>query len=232
MGPLVSSVTLRNPSLLARAAMTVDHISGGRLELGVGAGGAPLDHSMTGIEQLEPLERVERLEELVQVIGDLFRDGASDHRGPHLRIEDAVLNPAPLQRPRPPLVVGALGPRAMQIAARYGDRWNSYPVGTGKRLSAGILSGDEAFELMSERSARFDRYCAEAERDPGEVQRSLLTFFGYRDPWPDVDTFARFIARYRAIGFTEFVVYGPTDTEGEVSLGRLTEAWRNGAFDS
>ena len=232
LGPLVSSVTLRNPALLARAAMTVDHISDGRLKLGVGAGGAPLDHSMTGIERLEPLERMERFGEFVEVIDGLLRDGTTRHEGRHFKIEDAVLSPRPVQRPRPPLVIGALGPKGMRIAAQHADVWNSYPVATGKRLSAGILSGDEAFDLMGERVALFDNYCRGAGRDPAEVQRSLLTFFGYRDPWPDVDTFRKFVERYRGVGFSDFVVYFPQEPEGEEAFSRLVDAWGAGNLDT
>lgn len=231
LGPLVSSLTLRNPALLARTAMTVDHISRGRLKLGIGAGGAPLDHSMTGIESLEPLERVERFGEFVEVIDQLLRDGSSQHEGRYFEMEGAVLRPLPLQHPRPPLVIGALGPKGMRIAARRADVWNSYPVATGRRLSAGILSGEEAFDLMRARATVFDDFCGEAGREPSDVQRSLLTFFGYRDPWPDVETFARFVERYRGIGFSDFVVYFPQDGDGEEAFGRLIDAWLAGDFD-
>src|SRR5665811_1323736 len=111
LGPLVSSVTLRSPALLARMALTVDHVSGGRLELGIGPGGAPLDYRMTGLPTWEPRERVDRLEETLTIVSALLERGSVHHEGTHYRIDDAILNPRPVQRPRPCLLYTSPSPR-------------------------------------------------------------------------------------------------------------------------
>lgn len=122
LGTLVASITLRHPVLLAREAMTVDHVSGGRLELGIGPAGAPFDYSMLGLSAWSPRERVDRLEESLAIVIPLLEQGVVHHAGRYHAIDEAFVAPLPVQRPRPPITVGALGPRAIEVAAHHRGR--------------------------------------------------------------------------------------------------------------
>ena len=129
VGTLVSSIPLRNPAILARQALTVDHISDGRLELGLGAG-APGDidpvYSMIGIEDWKPSERVSRFQETVEIIDKCLRNRVTSYDGQYYQLKDVAMAPPPVQQPRPPITIGAMGPRMLKLAAKYADTWNSF----------------------------------------------------------------------------------------------------------
>lgn len=223
LGTLVSTPTLRNPAMLARQVLTLDHLSEGRAELGLGAGGAPLDFTMTGVGPWDGREATERLGETVQIVIELLETGRSTRTGSHYRVEDAVLEPRPVQQPRPPLTVGALGERTIELAARHADRWNSYAVPAGRRLTS-ALTREEGLELTRQRVSHLDSVCRAIGRDPASIRRSFLTFFGYSEPVPSPDEFADFVDRHADAGMDEFVLYWPA--EGGEALQRLaTEAF-------
>jgi alkanesulfonate monooxygenase SsuD/methylene tetrahydromethanopterin reductase-like flavin-dependent oxidoreductase (luciferase family) len=217
LGPLVSSITLRNPVLLARMAMTLDHLSAGRLELGIGPAGAPLDYAMLGQPAWLPPERVDRLAENLEIITALLEHGEVHHHGRHYAIDDAVMAPAPIQRPRPPITVAALGPRAIELVARYGDAWNTYGVAEGRSIS-GRLSHEEAMAATAARCAKLDAACERVGRDPSAIRRSYLSFRGYVEPLGTPREFARFVGDVLALGMRDVVVYWPKDADGEAAL--------------
>jgi alkanesulfonate monooxygenase SsuD/methylene tetrahydromethanopterin reductase-like flavin-dependent oxidoreductase (luciferase family) len=99
----------------------VDHVSGGRLELGIGAGGAETDHTMTGIPDWNPRERAARLRKVVEILDQMLQNEVTTYQGHHYQIESAEMHPASIQKPRPPLTIVALGPKSLKIAARYAD---------------------------------------------------------------------------------------------------------------
>jgi probable F420-dependent oxidoreductase len=111
----------RNPVLLAREAATLDVLSGGRLELGIGAGWMTSDYRQLGIAYDEPKVRIDRMIEAIAIMKRLFAGEAVDHDGVHYRIRGARIGDLPVQRPHPPLVIGGGGPRMMRIAAREAD---------------------------------------------------------------------------------------------------------------
>lgn len=216
LGVLVTSIAYRNPAVLAKEALTVDHISGGRLELGLGAGGQPQDHTMTGSEPWLPGERVARFREFVAVVDALLRaeDEPVTYEGRHYRVREALMRPGPVQRPRPPLTIGAGGPRMLKVVAAYADTWNtSVTVGMGRRASD--LSPNEAQENIRRRNAMLDDACAAIGRDPGGVRRSLLAGGGSspENPWASVEAFQEFVGRYREAGVDEFLFYYPSRAE-------------------
>lgn len=219
LGPLVSAPTLRSPSLLALQATTVDHLSNGRLELGIGAGGAPLDFAMMGVPAREPAERFGRLAETVEIVDGLLTHGELGHRGAFYELDARVQRP--VQVPRPPLVIGALGSRALRLAAAHGDAVSTYPVGAGARIDGGVVGGADAVALIGERMSIVDAECERIGRDPASLRRSLVTFFGVLEPLPDPEAFAAWTEPYREIGVEEFVVYWPEDGDAE-RLGDLT----------
>jgi len=118
VGSFVFDNDYRNPVMLAKEATTLDLLSGGRLEFGIGAGWSRRDYQQLGIPYDAPKVRVDRMEEAVALIKRLWTEEKVTHEGPHYRVRDAVVLPRPTQRPHPPLMIGASGSRMLRIAAR------------------------------------------------------------------------------------------------------------------
>src|SRR5207302_358319 len=167
IGCMVTSNTFRHPVILAREAVTVDHITNERLQVGLGAGWYEPEHTMFGLPFSAPEGVVSRFKEAVEVIDLLLREDKSSYDGRYYQLRDAVSRPLPVQKPRPPLTLGAFGPRMLKIVARYADTWNAF--GT--------------VEEIRERNELLDEYCHELGRDPNSLQRSLY----YWVPKPDAD---------------------------------------------
>jgi F420-dependent oxidoreductase-like protein len=126
LGTLVSPATFRHPSVLAKAVATADHVSGGRVELGLGAGWHAREHEAYGFAFPPPRERMDILEEQLQVILGAWADGPFTFEGEHYRLRDLDARPEPAQRPHPPIIVGgSAGPRSAALAARYADEYNT-----------------------------------------------------------------------------------------------------------
>jgi alkanesulfonate monooxygenase SsuD/methylene tetrahydromethanopterin reductase-like flavin-dependent oxidoreductase (luciferase family) len=199
LGTLVASITLRNPAILARQAMTIDHISNGRLELGIGAGRAPLDHSMTGIPTWEIPERARRFRECVEIIDQMLRNSTTAYNGQHYQIKDAAMNPMPIQQPRPPLTLAAHGSTTLKVTAALADSWNSF----GKFGA----STKEATALTRERNQMLDEYCAARGRDSQTLRRSFLSGMTTDKPFASVQAFQDFVGYYQEVGIDEFIFY-------------------------
>ena len=202
VGVLVTSNTFRHPALLAKEAVTVDHISGGRLELGLGAGWYEPEHRMFGIPFPETGELVGRFREAVELIDGMLREDVSSFSGRYYRTEGARNRPAAVQRPRPPLLLGAFGPRMLRVVARRADTWNAF--GTP--------------EEMRERNQLLDQYCEEIGRDPDTLDRSLYYWVPTvtQDPWASTDAFESVLAPYVEAGMNQFLVDQPRDDQIEV----------------
>jgi alkanesulfonate monooxygenase SsuD/methylene tetrahydromethanopterin reductase-like flavin-dependent oxidoreductase (luciferase family) len=195
IGVLVSSNTFRHPSVLAKQAVTVDHISNGRLILGLGAGWYEWEHDAFGIEFPDVGPRVSQFAEALDLVDTFLRNDTTSFDGTWYTLREAPNRPAPLQSPRIPIIVGAHGPRTIGIAAKHADIWNSR--GT--------------VEEMRERTERLDAACARSGRDPSTIIRSV-SYFPARTPeriWESVDAFADWVGRYREIGFTDFIFEAP-----------------------
>ncbi len=209
LGTMVAAPIFRHPVVLANQAMTLDQLSGGRMELGIGAGGALRDHELLGIPPWSTRERVERFEETVALVDTVLR-GGQDFAGTHYAGANISLAPGPVQRPRPPLTIAAHGPRTLRIAARYADVWNS--------VTTRDLPPSEVLRTAAERSRLLDRYAEEAGREPRSIRRSVL--IGSND-WPalaSVEAFRDAVLRYREIGVTDVVLIHP-DHPAETALG-------------
>lgn len=218
LGALVSSITFRHPALLAKEALTIDHISDGRLELGVGAGGAPNDFEMTGLPAWERPERTRRFREFVLMFDALLRqepvgEAGTSFDGEYYRAAEAVMNPGPVQRPRPPLTLAAGGPVTMKFAARLADSWNQIPSNTGR--DERLASVGECLDAVRSRNAQMDDFCAAVGRDPGTLRRSILAGGGVTPDalWSSPEAFRDFVGRYMEAGVNEFIFYYPSRVE-------------------
>lgn len=199
LGVLVSCNTFRHPGLLAQQAVTVDHISNGRLELGIGAGYTEGEHGRFGIVLPPPGDRRRAFGEAVRIIDSLLRNETTTFEGRYYQLDGAYVRPGPVQKPRPPLTLGAHGPMMLRICAEYADTWNS------------LGSVDE----MRERNQILDQHCADIGRDPGEIRRSFYGWSskmaeqGLADPWESTDAFEEMVGRYREVGVNEFIIDQP-----------------------
>jgi F420-dependent oxidoreductase-like protein len=160
VGVLVTGNTYRHPAVLAKMAATVDHISGGRLALGLGAGWQVNEHEAYGIELPPVPERLARLEEACQVIRLLHSELRSNFEGRFYRLADAPCEPKPVQQPLPLLIGGGGERTTMRIAARYADEWNCWGLP----------------DLMARKAEVLERHCAEVGRDPASIRRSAQAF--------------------------------------------------------
>lgn len=186
LGTMVTGNTYRNPALLLKQAVTVDHISRGRLVLGLGAGWHEGEHRMYGFPFPSARERVDRFEEAVGIIAALMGQETTTFEGRYYRVEEAHLRPGPVQRPRIPILIGTRGARMIRIAARHADIWD-----------ANRTPPEEAARL----AARLDEGCREVGRDPGAIRRSILAG---DEVLHSEDAFVRFVETYRPLGFTDF----------------------------
>jgi len=196
LGILVSSNTFRHPSVLAKQAVTLDHISNGRLELGIGAGWFKDEHEMFGLDFPETGELVDRYAEALDLLDRFLSNDVTTFEGEYYTLRQAPNRPAPIQRPRPPIVIGAHGPRMINLAARYADTWNSR--GTPAE--------------MRERNERMDAACARNGRDPKSVKRSMLYVIAQmkdENPWSSIDAFTDFVGRFSEAGVEEFIFQPP-----------------------
>jgi alkanesulfonate monooxygenase SsuD/methylene tetrahydromethanopterin reductase-like flavin-dependent oxidoreductase (luciferase family) len=204
---LLSALPWRNPAFVARQAITVDHISNGRLDLGLGAG-APARHdisyAMTGTPDWSPKERVDRFREYVEIMDQLLRNSESSYAGQYYQLQGTVMNPLPIQKPRPPLMIGANGARMLKIAAQYADTWNTFG-------GINVKSFEEMLTLTRERNIRLNEYCAEIGRDPTTLRRSVLIFTNeeYKRIYAVPGAFAEIVHRYWEIGITEIIFFYP-----------------------
>jgi alkanesulfonate monooxygenase SsuD/methylene tetrahydromethanopterin reductase-like flavin-dependent oxidoreductase (luciferase family) len=220
IGTLVTSMTLHNPAILARRAMTLDHISNGRLELGIGAAGASLDHTMTGSEVWPALERIQRFQEFVEIVDEMLRNPTTTYDGHYYKVQGAVISPRPVQQPRPPLTLAAHSPASLKIVATYADTWNS--------LGGEAQSFEAELAITHRRNQMLDEYCAELGRNPQTIRRSLLSRFTLGRPFASLDAFHNFIGRYREIGINDFIFAWMSEEwralvpEGKVAFDRDT----------
>jgi F420-dependent oxidoreductase-like protein len=163
LGTLVSPATFRHPSVLAKAAVTADHISGGRVELGIGTGWLEEEHTAFGFAFPPMGERMKRLDEQLEVITRAWSDGPQSFDGDYYAIDNLDARPKPVQRPRLPLIIGgAAGPRSAALAAKYADEYNTVYVTP---------------EVADERRRILDEACQQQGREPHTLRFSMMNGF-------------------------------------------------------
>lgn len=188
--------THRPPWMLAKLAVTVDHLSKGRLEFGIGAGYEPVEHRMYDIGGLD--HRVGRLSESLDCIKLLWTRERVDFPGRYYTLRDAIANPKPLQKPHPPIWMGAGGDQLLRLVARHADVWNC--------PNTAFSPGDDPSDALGRfkaASQKLDEICAEIGRDPRTLRRTTQI------PWngKDVAALTDACGQWLAVGCTEQIVY-------------------------
>ena len=196
LGALVTGITYRHPSILATEAVTVDHISNGRLDLALGAAWHGQEHRELGIDFPGPARRIRRLAEAVEVVELLMtRDGAT-FDGEFFRLDGAAYNPKPVQRPRPPLWIGGDGERLMlPLVARRADVWHGF---------GGVGSIRRKLSII-------DREAERIGRDPASIRRA--TALSLSEPWYEVMATAESLAN---LGISYLTVSWPSEGRGRL----------------
>ncbi|MET0911535.1 MAG: LLM class flavin-dependent oxidoreductase [Ilumatobacteraceae bacterium] len=224
IGTLVSPTSVHHPAILANRAASIDHLSNGRLILGIGAGWQINEHRAYGIE-LEPAAiRVDRFEEAIQIVRSLFTNERTTFDGTHYSILDAPCDPKPVQSPLP-ILVGTSSPRMLRITATHADEWNTW--------GAPPLAGEGLAKLLTA--------CERVERDPATIRKSAQGLvivtdstasadkvragdWGARALAGTIDQIVEQVAGYVELGFDELIVpdftFGGDQSERE---GKLTE---------
>jgi F420-dependent oxidoreductase-like protein len=196
LGLLVSGMTYRHPSVFAAEAITIDHASGGRLELSYGAAWFEGEHQQLGIPFPQLKDRLDAFEEAVQIVRGLLTTDGFTFEGRHFSVTNATLNPKPVQQPHPPIWIGASGEkRTMPIAARYADVWHCFG-GTRE---------------LSEKSEKLSAMAEAAGRDPSEITRAAS--LSLED---DADTIDRRVAQWNDIGFGYLVCGWPAGGRAQI----------------
>jgi F420-dependent oxidoreductase-like protein len=168
IGAMVNGNTYRNPCVLAKMAATLDQISGGRLNLGIGAGWFELEHRSFGIDFKTIPGRLQALDESLQIIKGMFTQPKTTLHGRHYDVTDAMCNPKPLQKPHPPIMIGGAGERVLlKIVAKHADMWN--------------LPNASA-EQMARLIGVINRHGDTVGRDTDEIEKSVMIALCYRAP--------------------------------------------------
>jgi F420-dependent oxidoreductase-like protein len=196
MGPMVGGVTYRHPSILAAEIVTIDHVSNGRVDIGIGAAWFGEEHHELGIAFPPARERAARLEEAIQVMKALMTTDGANFDGHYYQLRDATYRPRPVQQPHPPIWVGAGGEKlTIPIAARQADVWHTFG----------------SPETLRRKSAILDEHARRAGRDPAEIVRA--TDVSLSEPIDEVRDAA--IAR-RDADFTYLIASWPEQGRGRV----------------
>ncbi|MEU6220001.1 LLM class flavin-dependent oxidoreductase [Streptomyces sp. NPDC047022] len=205
LGTLVVSPNFRHPVLTARQAMTLDHLSGGRFVLGLGAGAAGRDSTALGGPDLTPAERAARFEEFVSLVDRLLRGPTTTFTGRYFSARDVMMVPGSLQSPRLPLAVAATGPRGMRLAAGFAQMW----ITIGDAGSPGEQSEAEAIDTLRRQLSRLTSACEQVGRSPKELRKLVNLSRVVKDPYGSPGRLRDLVERCAGLGFTDVVVACP-----------------------
>lgn len=201
VGILIANMVFRHPTVLAKQAVTLDHVSGGRFDLGIGSGIWPTDHGMSGVPMWTPRERAARLKEFTVVVERLLSGNVDDYAGTYYSYEQVAMTPGPVQAPIP-LIVAANAPEALAVAADHADGWVTFP---------GNATEEDFYQASIKRIRTLDRL--RGDRVP---LRKIVLAYGALTPWSTQDALPKMIERCREIGFDEIVCYAPKPHERAV----------------
>ena len=221
IGPLVAPTSVHHPALLANRAVTIDHLSHGRMVLGIGAGWQINEHHAYGIDLEPPGQRVSRFDEAIKITRSLLDNDHTDYHGEYYQFSDAPCDPKPIQA-KLPIMVGSGSPRMLRITARHAQEWNTWG----------------APDLAAEKRHDFEAACEAVGTDPTTFHTSIQTVVSMADYIdtsksfdPDVwgtrlvagsdDRIVEELGRYGELGFQEVIL-------PDFGLGETAEALYEG----
>jgi F420-dependent oxidoreductase-like protein len=205
LGLMVTGVTYRHPGLLAKIVTTLDVLSGGRAQLGIGAAWYEREHLGLGVPFPGISERFERLEETLQICHQMWSDDDGPYTGRHYQLAETICSPPPVQQPRPRILVGGSGERkTLRLVAQYADACN-------------LFAPDPS--VVAHKLEVLARHCDTEGRDPATIQKTIL---GFGDPLADVDAFVATMATYAGMG-VDLVEVMPPGPDPAGWAGRLGE---------
>ncbi len=180
---LVTGVTYRHPGLLAKIVTTLDVLSGGRAQLGIGAAWYEKEHKALGVPFPLVSERFERLEETLQICHQMWSDDNGPYVGRHYQLDETICSPRPLQQPHPPILIGGSGERkTLKLVAQYANACNIFAVSP---------------EVVGQKLDVLARHCDAEGRNPADIQKTILAF---TNPVDDPDAFLRDMEGYAKMG--------------------------------
>jgi F420-dependent oxidoreductase-like protein len=205
LGLMVTGVTYRHPGLLAKIVTTLDVVSEGRSQLGIGAAWYEREHLGYGVPFPPVSERFERLEETLQICLQMWSDDDGPYKGAYYQLAETICSPKPVSRPRPPILIGGSGERkTLRLVAKYADACNLFALDTAE---------------VAHKLEVLERHCVDEDRDPADIQRTILAMV---DPMTDVDGFLSSMETYAALG-VDLVEVMPLVEDPVAWAGRLGE---------
>jgi alkanesulfonate monooxygenase SsuD/methylene tetrahydromethanopterin reductase-like flavin-dependent oxidoreductase (luciferase family) len=199
LGTLVTSPNFRHPVTLGKELMSLDDISGGRMTIGIGAGGDGFDATALGTQAWTPRERADRLQEFIALLDTVLCEERSNYQGEFYSAVEARALPGCVQRPRPPFAIAGSGPRGMKLAVEHAAIW----IGIDAEDHRGPPG--ESLEKMV-------AICEREGRDPASIGRLALTGFT-EQPTASVEAFRDVVGRYDEMGFTDLAIHWPRTSE-------------------
>jgi F420-dependent oxidoreductase-like protein len=191
LGLLVTGVTYRHPGLLAKIVTTVDVLSGGRAQLGIGAAWYEREHRGLGVPFPGVSERFERLEETLQICHQMWSDDDGPYEGRHYQLAETICSPRPIQQPAPKILIGGSGERkTLRLVARYADACN-------------LFAPEPA--IVAHKLEVLDRHCEAEGRDPATIKKTIVNSV---NPLDDVGAFLASMDEYAKLGI-ELVELSP-----------------------
>lgn len=211
LGLLVTGVTYRHPGLLAKTVTTLDVLSRGRAQLGIGAAWYEREHHGLGVPFPPVAERFERLEETLQICLQMWSEDDGSYEGKHYQLAETICSPQPVRKRRPRILIGGSGERkTLRLVAQYADACNLFDLG---------------LDAVTHKLEVLDRHCAEVGRDPAEIERTIIAS---GDPLRDVDGFLARMQHYAALGVSQAWIsptgpdpVGWTAEVTDLTVGRL-----------
>lgn len=206
LGLLVTGVTYRHPGLLAKIVTTLDVLSGGRAQLGIGAAWYEREHRGLGVPFPAATERYERLEETLQICRQMWSDNDGPYNGRHYQLAETICSPRPIQLPAPKILIGGMGERkTLRLVARYADACNLFAVDP---------------TMVAHKLEVLARHCAAEDREPASIERTVI--WGLADPLDDVDAFIASMGEYATLGI-EKVWVSPAGPDPAAWVARVAE---------